>query len=60
MTTLTDARASAVRCEAGDERRFSAFALILSFALVMMGLLATERPRPDAATGDPFLFVLRP
>lgn len=39
---------------------FSVFALLLSFGLVMLGLFAAEYPRPDAATGDPFLFVLRP
>ena len=59
MTILKDTSTPALRAEAKDERRFSAFALVLSFGLVMLGLAMTVHPRPDAATGDPFLFVLR-
>ena len=42
------------------EGRFAIFAIVLSVVLAVLGYAAAERPQPDAATGDPFLFVLRP
>ena len=47
------------RREDEDGGRFPVFALVLSFGLAMLGLMGAADTRPDAATGDPFLFVLR-
>ena len=60
MTMLTAARSPTRRQETAAVCRFSLFALVLSFALVMLGLFSAEHPQPEAATGDPVLFVLQP
>jgi hypothetical protein len=42
------------------EAAFGVLAMMFSVALVIGGIFAVEYPRPGAATGDPFLFFLRP
>ena len=60
MNIFTKLRSPAHPRLSGKEGRFTAFALIVSIGLVMLGLFVTAQPRHDLSLIDALLFVLRP
>ena len=52
MTNLTAVRPAALRNERDPVDNFAAFALALSFALAMLGLVLTAHPRPNTQTAE--------
>ncbi len=60
MTNLTAVRPAALRNERDPVDSFAVFALALSFALAMLGLVLTAHPRSDTQTADAAVILTGP